>query len=90
MGSRFEDPNMVPLARRRVDFGTLLPPGHPIHMTVRVSHNRQVEFAFSTDFHGQALQGHLEVLGLPRLGVRGRLELGLPDVNRPAAGGSWR
>jgi hypothetical protein len=88
MGSGLEDSNMVPLARRRVDFGTLLPPGHPIHMTVRVSHNRQVEFAFTTDFHGQAFRGQLEVSASLGWAQEGALELALPDINRPAAGGS--
>jgi hypothetical protein len=57
-------------------------------MTVRVTHNRQVEFAFGTNFHGHALQGRLEVSASLGWEHEDALESALPDVNRPSAGGS--
>jgi hypothetical protein len=85
MGSGPGDVNMVPLARRRVDFGTLLPEGHPIRLAIRVSENRQAEFAFTTELDGQLLQGRVEVSAA--LGWEGEDDPGdeLPEINRPLA-----
>jgi len=87
MGTGLDDPHMVPLARRRVDFGTLLPPGHPIHLTVCVTENRQVEFEFSSEFHGRVLQGQIEVSACLGWEREDALGLALPEVNLPLAGG---
>ena len=60
-GSNENDPNMQPLARRRVDFGRLLPEGHPIDLVISVDENRRVLFKFRTIYDGRETTGQIEI-----------------------------
>lgn len=86
MGSVQDDADLVPLARRRVDFGTLLPEGQPICLTVSVSKNRQVELAFSTERDGKSIQGCVEVSAALGWEDESAWKSELPEVNQPLGG----
>jgi len=88
MGIGDDDPHMVPLARRRVDFGTLIPQGAAIALQVEVTGNRQVEFAFDTTLDTKRVSGYVEVSAASSWERDDECLSPLPPVNEPSSPGA--
>jgi molecular chaperone DnaK len=86
LGSRPDDPNMAPLAQRRLDFKKVLPRRQPIELTVSIDHNRDVQFEFTTQFLGEQPRAEIEVSTFRGWEDEKGPARELPEVNQPIRG----
>lgn len=80
------DDQMAPLARRRVDFGRLLPKGTRITIDVAITDDRRADFAFTAVVDGAPVRGAVQISTAADWEVESGEAWTLPPVN-PRLGG---
>jgi molecular chaperone DnaK (HSP70) len=83
IGNSADDPDLQPLARRRLDFGALLPGGHPIRLEITVDENRRMHMKFVSEHDGKTLRGHATVATSGGWINEDEIGEDLPAVNQP-------